>query len=111
MADAVSGEALDQAQKVWNEMREEPDSTGKIAVLAEALEAAEARAEAAAVAAGPTVLALPSGSVRVLRLIEYVYPHAGIMVADMDRWTLQGTLRTPDGKVMRSTVLPPEVLS
>jgi len=41
MAD-VSGYALDRAQQIWNDMKDEPDSTGKIAVLAEALEAVEA---------------------------------------------------------------------
>jgi hypothetical protein len=38
----VSGDALDRAQKVWNVMRDEPDTTGKLDVLAEALEKAEA---------------------------------------------------------------------
>lgn len=44
MAD-VSGDALDRAQKVWNAMKDEPDTTGKLDVLAEALEKTEAAAE------------------------------------------------------------------
>lgn len=68
--------------------------------LADEREQAEARGRAEA----------SGGRIRVLRMIEYVYPDTGVMVADMEHWNLQGVLRTPDGKTMRSTTLPPEVL-
>lgn len=46
--------------------------------------------------------------VRVLRLIEYIYPDEQTMIEDMSVWHVQGTLLPGRGKQIRSTVLPPE---
>jgi hypothetical protein len=147
MAD-VSGYALDRAQQIWNDMKDEPDSTGKIAVLAEALEASEqsvaaepeqrdevqaaqivgslsdstlqdvlradiaralAQARQSAFRMGYAEAAGKQGKVRVLRVIEYVYPDAQTMVRDMANWGVQGLGKF--GQVtLNSVVLAPEVV-
>lgn len=43
-------------------------------------------------------------SVRVLRLMEYVYPDLESAHADMERWYVQGTI-VQAGMTMRSTVI------
>lgn len=48
--------------------------------------------------------------IRVLRVMEYVYPDLKTMQTDMSRWNLQGTMPVVDGTTIRSTVLPLEVL-
>jgi hypothetical protein len=48
--------------------------------------------------------------VRVLRLLEYVYPDVASMEADMARWHVQTGTKAHGKKLMRSTVLPLEVL-
>lgn len=50
------------------------------------------------------------GSLRVLRLLEYVYPGAEAMTKDMANWQVQGTYRPRAGFLIRTAVLPPEVL-
>ena len=49
------------------------------------------------------------GRIRVLRLLEYVYPDAEAMVADMGHWQIQSQRRM-GGTRITSTVLPPEVM-
>jgi hypothetical protein len=93
----VSGDALDRAQRIWNEMKDEPDTTGKLEILAEALEKADR--------AG----ALPGG-IRVVRLLEYLYPDAKDALTDQQNWQVQGVYRPSAGRLIRSTVLPMEVL-
>lgn len=97
----VSGDALDRAQRIWNEMKDEPDTTGKLEVLAEALEKALEKADRAG--------ALPGG-VRVVRLLEYLYPDAKDALDDQQHWQVQGVYRPSAGRLIRSTVLPMEVL-
>lgn len=46
--------------------------------------------------------------IRVLRLIEYVYPDGETMAEDMAAWQVQGTMLPGRGKTIRSTVLPAE---
>lgn len=50
--------------------------------------------------------------IRVLRLMEYVYPDAETAEQDMARWTLQGPASAgwKSGMRFRSAVLPFEVL-
>lgn len=49
------------------------------------------------------------GSVRVLRVLEYVYPDARTAASDQLNWAIQGARR--HGRTfIRSTVIPPEVL-
>lgn len=48
--------------------------------------------------------------VRVLRLIEYVYPDTKTMQEDMGRWLVVDGLRSQGLVRIRSTVLPLEVL-
>lgn len=48
-------------------------------------------------------------SIRVLRLIEYVYADAERMVDDMARWQ-HGTQQYGPKLTVRSTSLPPEIL-
>lgn len=104
MAD-VTDRDQEQAHGLLAEMKTEPDSTGKEAVLAEAL--AQARESAfqmgyAEAAAGW------AGTLRVLRVIEYVYPDAEAMIRDMANWGVQGLAKF--GKTwVRSTTLSPEV--
>jgi hypothetical protein len=49
------------------------------------------------------------GGIRVLRLIEYVYPTVKAMVEDTKRWQIQGD-RQYGRTHIRSMALPPEVL-
>jgi len=73
---------------------------GEVAgLLAQAIADAEARG-----------LARAKGGVRVLRLIEYVYPDARAMAEDRARWAVQGVYSPRAGMTLRSTVLPVEVL-
>ena len=145
---------LNRARTLLAEVKAEPDSTGKEAVLADALAAAEttgfgvgysratrtvpepeveaverhwdvandlapasdpqhgetvglfaqALAEAEARGARST-----KGGIRVLRVIEYVYPDADRMAKDMAMWSVQGQTRQ-GGTWIRSVALPPEVL-
>lgn len=76
-----------------------PGAGEHTAVLAQAIADAEARG-----------LARAKGGVRVLRLIEYVYPDARAMVEDRARWAVQGVYSPRAGMTIRSTVLPVEVL-
>jgi hypothetical protein len=47
--------------------------------------------------------------VRVLRLMEYIYPDIETATQDMARWQVQGTYKPRQAITIRSTVLPPEV--
>lgn len=71
-------------------------------------EASEKLAEALAEAR--TVAQLKPGAVRVVRLLEYVYPDAKDALKDMQNWAVQGVYRPSAGRLIRSTVLPMEVL-
>lgn len=49
-------------------------------------------------------------SIRVLRLMEYIYPDAETAMRDMERWQVQGTYSPRSGFTIRSTTLPMEML-
>lgn len=86
------------ARELLAEMKGE-DSTGQVAVLAEALLTAQSQNRFTA-----------PGSVRVVRLLEYVYPDAKTALHDQQFWQVQGVFRPSEGRLIRSTVLPMEVL-
>lgn len=50
------------------------------------------------------------GAVRVVRLLEYIYPNAKDALTDQQNWQVQGVYRPSAGRLIRSTVLPMEVL-
>lgn len=49
------------------------------------------------------------GSVRVLRLLEYIYPSAKDAEQDMQHWQVQGVYRPSQGRLIRSIAMPMEV--
>ena len=52
--------------------------------------------------------------VRVLRLLEYIYDSAELMVTDMARWGVKGAhvvVGNGGGMVIKSATLPPEILA
>lgn len=53
---------------------------------------------------------LERGRIRVVRLLEYVYPDAKSALDDQQHWQVQGVYRPSAGRLIRSTVLPMEVL-
>lgn len=87
------------ARELLAEMKGE-DSTGQVEVLAEALAGARNRG----------LEMRQDGAVRVVRLLEYVYPDAKAALDDQQHWQVQGVYRPSAGRLIRSTVLPMEVL-
>jgi|SRR3954451_3503418 hypothetical protein len=85
------------ARELLAELKGE-DSTGQVALLAEALLAAQNQSRFTA-----------PGSVRVVRLLEYVYPDAKAALDDQQHWQVQGVYRPSAGRLIRSTILPIEV--
>lgn len=74
------------------------ETKDRITAVAQALADAETRGENR-----------QHGRIRVLRLLEYVYPDAEAMVADLGHWQIQSQRRM-GGTRITSVVLPPEVL-
>lgn len=95
-----------RAQALLTEMTRE-DKPGKVAVLADALASAEIAGHSVGYMRG---VGEQDGQIRVVRLLEYVYPDAETMARDMERWYVKGTVRGGHGVVIRSATLPLEVL-
>jgi hypothetical protein len=76
-----------------------PDQEGQIALVALALADAEQRGAEST-----------RGGIRVLRVLEYVYPDVTTMEKDRLRWTVQHSIWAGATRI-RSTVLPLEVLN
>lgn len=49
-------------------------------------------------------------AIRVLRVLEYIYPDVETMVDDRAHWAIQGLYRPRRGMTIRSTVMVPEMV-
>lgn len=101
---SVGSDSIEPTQEHWDVandlLPEDYPERGEVAgLLAQALADSEARG-----------LQRAKNGVRVLRLIEYVYPDTRAMVEDRARWAVQGVYSPRTGLTIRSTVLPVEVL-
>src|SRR4051794_23866701 len=101
MPEEAQMEEIKPAHETWarKAVLEASDQESQIKAVAQQIANAEARGERRM-----------SGSVRVVRLLEYVYPDAKAALHDQQFWQVQGVFRPSEGRLIRSTVLPMEVL-
>lgn len=51
-----------------------------------------------------------SNRIRVLRILEYEYPSAELMIKDRERWAVKDTVAYGNGLLIRSAVMLPTVI-
>jgi hypothetical protein len=101
MPEEAQMEEINPTHEAWarKAILEAPDQESQIKAVAQQIANAEARGERRM-----------DGSVRVVRLLEYIYPNAKDALKDQQNWQVQGVYRPSAGRLIRSTVLPMEVL-